>query len=206
MATCVDKQTYQARNTLRRILCVCLIFMLTGYALYFAALEVSPPSWAIAVVKMSAPTLKALSSAGQIANLRGQNPFPIQVIILYCAGGSLLLSGWCMHQCYFDERRRGAWIGFAEERLIQQRITRTKLIVIGLATTSIWLFFPTILFVHSPASMSWQAKAFFSPTISSATFLLFAVNVNVLAVWGGLPLYFGLTNRAAKLKMETDHG
>jgi len=198
LAVC-SKTDSGVSNPWRPILLACTVFLLAGYCLYLMAVIFPAPSWALMVIEWSTPTVRALHSAANVAELRGQSPFPAQVVILYCAWGSIVLTAWCVYHCFFTRPLRESWFRHAERRAIEQKFTRAKLITVGLITTSIWLFYPTVLFIHSPSSTSWQATNFFSPSFGSITFLLLAGYVNVIAVLGLLPLYFGLTNRLAKL-------
>lgn len=189
-------------NPWRPILLACAVFLFAGYCLYLMAVIFPAPLWALMVIEWFMPIVRSLHSAANVAALHGQSPFPAQVVILYCAWGSIVLTVWCVYHCFFTRPLRESWFRHAEKKAIEQGVSRAKLITVGLATTSIWLFYPTVLFIHSPSSTSWQAIKFFSSSLGSITFLLLAGYVNVIAVMGLLPLYFGLTNRVAKLDIR----
>lgn len=189
-------------NVIRTVLRGCAVFLFVGYVLYFMAVIFQPPSWALATIKWFSPTVNALRSAETVAALRGLSPFPAQVVILYCAWGSIALSAWCGYHCFFTKQVREPWFRYAEKKMISQGYTRIKLVWVGIVTSSFWLFYPTTLFIDSASSTSWRAIYFFSSSLSSITFLLLSGCWSVMAVLGLLPLYFGLTNHLEKLHIK----
>lgn len=186
-------------NVIRTVLRACAVFLFIGYFLYFLAVVFQPPLWALTIIEWFSPTVNALRSAETVATLRGQSPFLAQIVILYCAWGSIALSAWCTYHCFFTREVREPWFRYAEKKWISLRYTRIKLVWIGTVGISYWLFYPTILFIAKPLSTSWQAIFLFSSSFRSITFLLLAGCSSVIAVFGLLPLYFALTNHLEQL-------
>lgn len=67
-----------------------VIFCVLGYLLYFAARWGGPPMWALAWIEAIKPVLGALDAASRV----NTTPFPVQMVIVYCAVGFPLLTVW----------------------------------------------------------------------------------------------------------------
>jgi hypothetical protein len=93
-------------NLWRPVLLACIVFLATGYALYLGALWLPAPRWGRELVAWCMPVVKALDSAERVGIISGRDPFPAQVVILYCALGSILLIAWCLFWFGYSRQAR----------------------------------------------------------------------------------------------------
>lgn len=138
-------------------------FLITGYLLYYAAQAVTPPKWAVMTINMLKPTLKALSTAARIS----ETPFPAQVVIVYCAVGSVTLTAWLTYWLFIIEESRE----ICRHKALAQNISRMKLSLTA-ATMPLLLLLFIWLLVDEPTHIDWRDVSYFSPRLSSVTLLL----------------------------------
>lgn len=151
-----------------------VIYLLIGYMLYFYALAIpEPPVWATDWIQQLASIVKALKTAARVST----HPFPAQVIILYCAFGSILLTGYFTCRLYSmkDVLERGRQ-RYAESGMSKARIFFTGVICLACAIG----FYPTILFVSDPRYIDWRDISIFSPSFMSISSLLLSSGLPAL--------------------------
>lgn len=147
----------------------CLWFVAVGYAIFLLAAYLPAPVLGKEVVAYLSDLVKALRTAVKVAALDGSDPFPVQVIILYCAFGSILLAGWCLYWgCLLKESRRSY-----AQKASNANISRLKLAWVGTVLLACAFFlFPMMLFVLDPVHITWRDKAYLSTSWSSISTLL----------------------------------
>src|SRR5438128_6256237 len=80
---------------------------------YFAAYLLPTPKWGRDLMTWAMPILNRLDSAVRVGAIKGTDPFPAQVVILYCSSGSILLMGWALFWvCYSREARKASLLQF----------------------------------------------------------------------------------------------
>ncbi len=156
-----------------------LVYLAFGYALYFAGLNLNPaPEWARDLIEAMKPLVKALITAERVADRLQSNPFSAQAVILYCAIASVLLTAWFTYSIVGKKEVRNRWLSI----YASQGLSRLRLATYAVVLLLSLLLFPTILFVHNPQSISWQAISFFSSSAASVSFLLLMNFVPAIAV------------------------
>lgn len=167
------------RATSERLLKTIFLYLVVGYAIYVFSLALPTPKWATDLVHSLKPVVKSLSTADRI----NENPFPVQIIILYTAFSSIAMTAYITYILFSDKSLCSRGLS----RCISLKITVKKLFWLGVfALLAGTVAFPLILFIHSPISISWQAASFFSSTISSITFLLLSTHLPVSMISLGL--------------------
>lgn len=159
-------------NPDRPIWLVCIVFAVLGYALYFAALLLPTPEWGRELIEYFATSVKALDTAERVATLKGNDPFSAQVVILYCAWGSVVLTGWGLYAWAFNKQvRQASWLRYqalpSNKRPSQLRIFIAVFTLI-IAVVPCWYIF----FLSGGLSNTWRDAAMFSSSMHSATFLI----------------------------------
>ena len=91
-------------NPWRSVHIAVVLFLITGYVFYFAAYFLPTPQWVTDLMTWAMPTVAALDSAARVAAIKGTDPFPAQVVILYGAWGSILLTVWYVYAGVFNVR------------------------------------------------------------------------------------------------------
>jgi hypothetical protein len=162
----------------RPLLCGSLIYLSTGYLLYFAALYVGQaPECAAGFIQAMKALVIATATAEKVAERLQSNPFPAQVVITYCTISTLFLTAWFTRSVLGKPRARDKWLS-AYSRQGFGPLRSAAFALILLLTL---LLYPTILFIHESRSLSWQAMLLFSPSIISASLLLFAAFMPAMA-------------------------
>lgn len=167
------------RLACRPLLCGSLLYLGTGYLLYFAAMSLGQtPEWAFGFIEGMKTVVKATATAVRVGERLEANPFPAQVVIMYCALSTSFLTAWFTHSVLGNKRVRDKWL----EAYAQQGFGPVRLAACGLMLLPVQLVYPTILFLHESRSLSWQAIQLFSPSFASASLLLFAGFLPAVAV------------------------
>jgi hypothetical protein len=73
-----------------------LAYVVIGYFLFFAGSLLRMPDVFKDWIAYFATSIKSLDTAEKIAQLGGNDPSAIQVLILYTAFGSIVLTIWCL--------------------------------------------------------------------------------------------------------------
>lgn len=162
-------------NPARPLYLTCLVFFLVGQALYLAAYFMPTPHWGRELMTWATPTVQGLNTAARVAVERQTDPFPAQVVILYCAVGMVvLIGGWGLF-CICGNR------DFLEYRLQEFRKNhgdgqkaRLKAFFTGLGGVSIFPFLLYFMIFCSVTNITWRTHNLFSSSIGSISFLLLA--------------------------------
>jgi len=152
------------------------VYLAIGYTLFFIAyLLPESPAWVVGLIEQLKPTVKALKTAVRV----NEHPFPAQVVIAYCAFGSIVLTAYVTYCFFFVETVR-LWL----TQKYFERIniwSRSKLFFAGLfGFVCAFLFFPMSLFINDPINIGWRTIWFFSPSFGSVTFLLITSSLPVI--------------------------
>ncbi len=188
-------------NLWRPVLLACIVFLVTGYALYLGALWLPPPQWGRELMAWCMPAVKALDSAERVGIISGRDPFPAQVVILYCALGSILLIAWCLfcfgysHQAremslmpYLDQDKNGA-------------VFRIEWLFCGVAGGMLFTFCLYVFFWFSAPRITWHDHTFHAPTLSAASLLLIgAMFLSVATAISPLGIYISLSRPSVPQK------
>lgn len=148
------------------ILGIIFLYLLLGYALYFAALSVEPSGLNLGWFEALKAYVKSIRTATRVAALRNESAFPAQIIIMYCAIGTVLVAAWA------------AWYSTGiqyRNRLIKDfsagGYSRFRYAVVGIFLLVLPVFFLTIFFMDTKI-ISWRDHVLFSSSLKSASFLL----------------------------------
>lgn len=151
------------------LLHACLAYSVIGYSLFFATLLLPSPDWAKSLIEYFIPIVNTLNTAARVAMSKGIDPFPSQSVILYCAFGSIILTGWSAYWIFSNKGLREAY----RKKAIEKKVSRLKLIGLGIGMSFFSIScYPLILFIMKSRILSWRDFAFLSPTISSTTYLI----------------------------------
>jgi len=83
------------KDPLRPLYLAVFLFWGLGYVLYFWALFWPPtPQWGRDFMLSMMSTMGALESAARVAAVFHHDPFPAQVVIMYCGVGAIILTCW----------------------------------------------------------------------------------------------------------------
>ena len=175
---------FTKQNLMHPIYTPSVVFIAVGYLLYFLTLSVVIPEWAREFINELSPTLKSLQSAMRVANERGGEAFPAQVMILYGVSGFGMLSlVFCLGLFIPSEHRNHHFNGM-NQRLKEKNIGRVQVFFVGLL--SIVMSFLYIAFWFSDTtknSIGWRAHQIYSGNFFSVTvFNLLAPNIIALLI------------------------
>jgi hypothetical protein len=123
------------------------------------------------------PIVKSLNSVTRVNLLIGKDPFPAQVVVLYCAWGKIVFGVWNLYWGIFKEILREEIIGKMQELLSdkKEKYTRTKLVLTGLlaAIMMVFLLGYVLFWTYFPdTTIDWREISFYSSGIGSVTFIL----------------------------------
>ena len=166
-------------NPWRSVYLALALFLITGYVFYFAAYLLPTPQWGRDLMTWAMPTVAALDSAARVAAIKGTDPFPAQVVILYCAWGSILLTVWYVYAgtcnarlqrkllCHYRNQYR--------EMPHEKRPSKLGFFLRGVVLLLAAIFIPYVFFWLSTKTLMWQNFTFHSSSIISVSFLLYMV-------------------------------
>lgn len=143
------------------------IYLALGYALYFAALSVEPPVLVLGWIEDMKPFVKGLRTASRVAVLRNETAFPAQIVILYCAFGTILLAAWAVWYSTAVQFRARAITAFAAGGY-----SRFRYALSGVMFLAIPALFMLLLFSVDAKVISWRDHVIYSSSLQSASFLL----------------------------------
>lgn len=178
----------------RLILVGFLVHMAIGYALYFVAqTQLEPPAWVTGYIEHLKPTIKRLETATQLSD----RPFPAQVMILYAAISTVLLTMYFVHCAFFVKHRRQEFYRRYCEGLKQPGRTPNRWLrfaVTGILVLILYGFiWPNVLLFMRVSYISWEGIALFSSSIFSVTvLLLFSGGMALFCVIGLWSLYLSI--------------
>ena len=165
-----------------------LVHVVTGYALYFVAqTQPEPPAWAAEYIEQLKPTVMRLETAAQLSD----RPFPAQVMILYTAVSTVLLTVYSVYCAFFVKHERREFYRRYCEGLQQPGATPNqglKSAVAGVVVLiAVGFLWPSILLFMGMSYFNYQVVALFSSSIGSATVLLLASGLialcPVIGIW-----------------------
>lgn len=152
--------------------------LVIGYALYFAARLLPPPTWALQVIEALKPALGSLTTAGLVSD----TPFPAQVVITYSATGFVVLSVWFAYSTFLYNELRET---IRQELIRNANYSRPKLALAGcvvLLGLYLWVWFVT----RQDTDIGWQELTMLSPGLGSVTMQLLMAALLPLAWPRGL--------------------
>ena len=189
----------------RLLLAGFFVHMVFGYGLYFVALaQPEPPTWATEYIAQLKPTIKRLETAAQLSD----RPFAAQVMILYTAISTVLLTTYTVYCVFFVKHNRREFYRRYCEGLQQPGATPNHglrfavggvfmLIIVGF----LW---PMILLFMGLSYINWQVVALFSSSIGSATVLLLAPGLIALCYVIGLwSIYLSICSFKSRTPMRS---
>lgn len=176
--------TFLKNNPWRPIWIACILFIALGYGLYFIASMAPTPEWGRELIEYLAGSVKALDTAAQVAALKGNDPFPAQIVILYCAIGSILFAGWCLYAGAVDNRMLEELVLNYKAMPSKSRPSKFRLFVASSTAAGVTFLGWVILFLLNSKTISWRDAAFYSASVHSTTFLIaccviFAISIPV---------------------------
>ena len=181
------------------------VHVVIGYALYFSTLaQQEPPAWATGYIEQLKPTVKRLETAAQLS----ARPFPAQVMILYTAISTVLLTIYSVYCAFFVKHRRREFYRRYCEGLQQPGATPNqglKFAVAGVVVLIVVGFiWPMILLFMGMGYINFQVAALFSSSISSATALLIFSGLMALSwVIGMWSIYLSICSFKSRTPMRS---
>lgn len=158
------------------------VHVVLGYSLYFTAwAQAEPLAWAIGAIEQLKPTLRALETAARLSD----HPFPAQVMILYTAISSVLLTMYWGSYLFFVKHIRQEMYRHYRKQLQQTGFPIRKRL--GFAAGGVMILFvfgyyvPVDYFIKGGVKggvvmdsgrVFLRATTLFAPSILSATLLL----------------------------------
>jgi hypothetical protein len=176
-----------------------------GYTLYFVALaQPEPPVWAAEYIEQLKPTVKRLETAAQLSD----RPFPAQVMILYTAVSTVLLTVYSVYCAFFVKHERREFYRRYCEGLQQPGATPNqglKSAVAGVGVLiAVGFLWPSILLFMGMSYFNYQVVALFSSSIGSATVLLLSSGLMaLLCVIGIWCIYFSICSFKSRTSMRS---
>ncbi|EJM98408.1 hypothetical protein [Herbaspirillum sp. YR522] len=168
-----------------------LAFAGIGYGLFFAAYFLPTPQWGRELVTWAMPFMGGLRSAQEVGALMRADPFPAQVVVLYCAWGTFVMAIWFAGWSWgWPALRLKILCGYKANMKPKDR-TKARLIFMtffGLPLTTMLLGF----FWASPCSSCLWSVQIYSAKISSITFLLLQPLL-VSCALSATPFFFYMT-------------
>lgn len=165
-----------------------LVHVVIGYGLYFVArAQPEPPVWAAEYIEQLKPTVKRLETAAQLSD----RPFPAQVMILYTAVSTVLLTVYSVYCAFFVKHERREFYRRYCEGLQQPGATPNlglKGAVVGVGVLiAVGFIWPSVLLFMGMSYFNYQVVALFSSSIGSATVLLLSSGlmalICVIGIW-----------------------
>ncbi|MVW80690.1 hypothetical protein [Bordetella sp. 02P26C-1] len=149
------------RITLRQaapLLIGALVFMLVGYALFFASWLMEYPPNDSAWIAEWTERIDALRMVDRVAVMTGLEPMPMKVVVLYLFPGAILLTAWGM-----------LWS-------VRPSILKTVLLRAELKKIPMWKSILVALFIPLFALLAYDVinHDYVGPTLSRRTVLLYA--------------------------------
>lgn len=151
----------------------CGVFVFLGYIFYFLALLVPTPKWGRMLMEYMTPSIQGLHTVTAVAAKTGGDPFPAQVVILYCAISLLVLMVWFILHYTLNVSVKKAFLQSILMMNPDKRPTRLRLFVSGLFLVLAFLFGIYMAFWSDMGSVTWRTQSYFSSSIYSTTFLIF---------------------------------
>ncbi|HEY8095332.1 MAG TPA: hypothetical protein VIE65_04455 [Methylobacter sp.] len=165
------------------------IFIVGGYVLYLSALLLPSPLWAVNTIEWFKPIVKSLQTAASVGLLHQENPFPAQVVILYCALATIVLILFCSYWLSFHREVYEVTLANYENKPSKEKASKRKLLVTGVIGPLMFSLMLYWAFWAGRESIDWRTIAFYSSNIGSATFLLitgliaiFIISISGLAI------------------------
>ena len=181
------------------------VHVVIGYGLYFVALaQPEPPTWATGYIEQLKPTVKRLETAAQLSD----RPFPAQVMILYTAISTVLLTTYTVYCVFFVKHNRREFYRRQCEGLQQPGATANqwlRLAVVGVFILIIVGFlWPMILLFMGLSYINWQVVALFSSSIGSATVLLLSPGlIAICCIMGLWSTYLSICSFKSRTPMRS---
>ncbi len=184
-------------NPARSLLLVCLFYILMGYVLFFAARLLPTPAWGSAFMAWWAPVIKAIQTATRVGLFKGHDPFPIQLVILYCVLGTPLLVLYSAAVAFLSARLREKWFSNTIRHTRQTNYSRTKLFFIGLSVLFLFTFFPYLAFFTGRYSddIGWRTIGMYSPTLFATSLFLVLSLMSICINSGITDIYLAFSRR-----------
>ena len=182
-----------------------LVHVVTGYALYFVAqTQPEPPAWAAEYIEQLKPTVKRLETAAQLSD----RPFPAQVMILYTAVSTVMLTVYSVYCAFFVKHERREFYRRYCEGLQQPGATPNlglKGAVVGVGVLiAVGFIWPSVLLFMGMSYFNYQVVALFSSSIGSATVLLLSSGLMALScVIGIWCIYLSICSFKSRTSMRS---
>ena len=168
-------------NPWRSVHIALVLFLITGYVFYFAAYLLPTPQWGRDLMTWAMPTVAALDSAARVAAINGTNPFPAQIMILYGAWGSIVLTVWCVYAGTCNMRLQQKILcnyrNYYRKMPHKKHPSKFGYFLTGVGSLLIAIFSLYVAFWFTKSTLTWHTFAFHSSNISSVSFLLFTAAV-----------------------------
>lgn len=151
-----------------------LIYVAVGYILFYFAVLFSVAGWCRALVEYFSASISALNNASRVSIRNGDDPFPSQIVILYCAFGSIALSIGCIRAWVFNKDALQASLSSYRAIKSTERPSRLRIFIAGfVALFGAVLGWYVLFFLNTKSNtVSWRDAAFFSSSLPSVTFLM----------------------------------
>jgi hypothetical protein len=182
-----------------------LVHVVIGYTLYFVALaQPEPPAWAIGYIELLKPTVKRLETAAQLSD----RPFPAQVMILYSAVSTVMLTVYSVYCAFFVKHERREFYRRYCEGLQQPGATPNQWLKGAVAGVGLLIavgfIWPSVLLFMRMSYFNYQVVALFSSSIGSATVLLLSSGLMALiCVIGIWCIYWSICSFKSRTSMSS---
>lgn len=182
-------------NPSRPLIMVCTTYAIVCYALFFIAWLLPTPEWAPTLMAWFAKTIKAIAVSTRVGELNGYDPFPIQVVILYCVFGTLPIALYVIKFAYFNPRNRSKWFESIIAQMENKKLPRLKLFFLGIVGIAICTFFPYIIFFVGRRSIDWSTLRNYSPTLLATSLFLMGSLLLTFASVGIAHIYIAFSKQ-----------
>jgi hypothetical protein len=146
-----------------------------------------------------APVIKSIDTAARVGLLKGNDPFPIQVVILYCVlFGITVIPSYFVYISYINKHNRLLGFKHAEMLIREQGWSTYKFFWNGLfgIMMGLWLLYVAFFMEESNASIDgWRTIKTYSSTIFSVSILLIGSFISLFPIMGIGSIYLAFFKR-----------
>ena len=158
------------------------IFAAIGYSLFFFALFIPIPSDLKESLTDFMPSIGSLVTAAKIAKLKAEDPFAIQILILYCALGAILLSIWCLSNWLSNSQALALSTAHYFSVPVHKRPSKPRVLLASAMISGVAFFGWFVLFQMEKTTTGWRELIFFSQSVHSVTALIVFSSILALCI------------------------
>jgi len=163
---------FTKNNPLRFVWISLLTFALIGYFLFVVVSLLQIPGVFKESLAYFAKHIVSLDTAEKVALLKGNDPFAIQVLILYSALGSIVLTIWCLQRWLSNSPALAISMEHYFSLPDHKRPSKLRVLLASSSIVGSAFFGWFVLFCMTKTSIGWREATFFSNTVQSVTALI----------------------------------